>query len=239
MRRFHVCIHDATPLYARETRVLIRDLAPLIGRRLSFGVVPNWHGEWPLTAHPEYCSVLREGAEELLLHGYLHRRRRGRGPVALVAGSCDEMNGLDRDETGRTIERGQQVFMEAFGAAARGFLPPAWQRGHVRAESVNAFALDHVLGFFTLEAGSGRTIPLTTWTWDCGRWDWLGHIGHGLGWLLHSFDRGVPVLAIHPRDLERGFWPAIVQLTGKLLDSGYEPSTLSALLEARDAEDAA
>ena len=51
-RRFLVCIHDATPAYARETRVMIRDLAPFLGRRLSFGVVPNWYGKWPLTAHP-------------------------------------------------------------------------------------------------------------------------------------------------------------------------------------------
>ena len=32
--------------------MMIRDLAPLLGRRLSFGVVPDWDGEWPLTAHP-------------------------------------------------------------------------------------------------------------------------------------------------------------------------------------------
>ena len=59
MRRFLICIHDATPAYARETLVLIRDLAPLIGRRLSFGVVPNWHGDWPLGAHPGSDLALR------------------------------------------------------------------------------------------------------------------------------------------------------------------------------------
>ena len=42
------------------------------------------------------------------------------------------MNGLDRDDTRRTIEHGQRVFIEAFGEPARGFLAPAWQRGHVR-----------------------------------------------------------------------------------------------------------
>jgi len=91
---------STTPLRpARETRVMIRDLAPLLGRRLSFGVVPNWHGEWPLAAHPDYCRLVREGAEELLLHGYFHQRQRGRGPIALFAESCDEMNGLDLDRT--------------------------------------------------------------------------------------------------------------------------------------------
>ena len=105
MRPFLVCIHDATPAYARETRVMIRDLAPLLGRRLSFGVVPNWHGEWPLAAHPDYCRLVREGSEELLLHGYFHQRRRGWGPTTWFAGRCDEMNGLDAEETRRTLER--------------------------------------------------------------------------------------------------------------------------------------
>src|SRR5262245_41481774 len=69
MRPFLVCVHDATPAYLRETGVIIRDLAPLLGRRFSFGVVPDWHGEWLLTAHPDYCQLLRESADELLLHG--------------------------------------------------------------------------------------------------------------------------------------------------------------------------
>jgi hypothetical protein len=239
MRRFHVCIHDATPLYARETRVLIRDLAPLIGRRLSFGVVPNWHGEWPLAAHPEYCRLVHEGAEELLLHGYFHQRHRGWGPIAAFAESCDEMNGLDREETQRTVERGQHVFTEAFGATARGFLAPGWQPGHLRLGSRRDLQLEHVLGFFSLESLAGRKVRLATWAWDCGRWGWLGHFGHDIGWLLQSLDRRVPVLAIHPRDLERGFWPKIIQLTEKLLESGYEPSTLAGLLEASDVEGAA
>ncbi len=233
MRRFLVCIHDATPAYARETQVMIRDLAPLVGRRLSLGVVPDWLGEWPLPAHPDYCHLAREASEELLLHGYFHRRQRGRGPVSLLTGSGDEMNGLDRDETRRTIERGQRVFTEVFGEPARGFLPPAWQSGHVRPGGGNSPGLEHVLGFFSLQA-AGRKIPLATWAWDCGRWRWLGHVGHGIGRLSHSLERGVPTLAIHPRDLERGFWPAIVRLTRQLVDTGYEPSTAAGLLEARE-----
>ncbi len=184
MRPFLVCIHDATPAYARETQEMIRDLAPFLGRRLSFGVVPNWHGEWPLAAHPDYCRLVRESSEELLLHGYFHRRRRGRGPITLLAEGTDEMNGLDAEETRRTLERGQHVFTEVFGEPARGFLAPAWQPGHVRLGNGNTLGLEHVLGFFSLESRAGRKVPLATWTWHCGRWGWLGHIGHGIGWLL-------------------------------------------------------
>ena len=234
MRRFLVCIHDATPAYVRETRVMIRDLAPLVGRRLSFGVVPNWHGEWALTAHPDYCRMIRDGSEELLLHGYSHQRAKGRGPITWLAERSDEMNGMDPDETRRTLERGQRVFTEILGEPARGFLAPAWQLGHVRLGTT--LGLEQILGFFSLESREGRRVPLATWSWDCGRWGWLGHVGHGIGRLLHTVDRGVPVLAIHPRDLERGYWPRILRLIRELFETGYAPSTVAGLLEASDHE---
>src|SRR5688500_1707369 len=148
MPPFLVCIHDATPAYDRETRVMVRDLAPLVGRRLSFGVVPDWHGRWPLAAHPGYCRMVEDSSEELLLHGYFHQRRRGRGPTTLLTRGCDEMNGLDPAETRRTLERGQRVFTDVFGEPARGFLAPGWQRGHVRRGEGSAPGLEYVLGFF-------------------------------------------------------------------------------------------
>lgn len=233
--RFHVCIHDATPAYANETRVMIRDLAPLLGRRFSFAVVPNWHGAWPLAEHPAYCQLIRDHADELLLHGFFHQRRRGWGATAMLTDRADEMNALDRDETRRTLDRGQHVFTEAFGGPARGFLAPAWQRGHVSLKDGDLRDLDHVLGFFSLESRDGRKIPLATWSWNCGRWTWLGNVGHGLGWLLHSLERGVPMVAIHPADLERGFWPQVLHVTRQLLEAGYEPSTLDGLLGAERA----
>jgi len=233
VRPFLVCIHDATPAHARETRLMLRDLAPLVGRRLSLGVVPDWRGAWPLSAHPDYCALVRDGAEELLLHGYFHHRRLGWGPTTLLAGRCDEMNGLDPGETRRTLARGQRVFADVFGEPARGFLAPGWQVGHVRPGGASAPGVEHVLGFFSLESAAGRSIPLATFTWDCGRWGWLGHVGHGIGRLRESLGRGVPTLAIHPSDLERGFWPRILRLTRELLRTGHEPATTAGLLEAR------
>ncbi len=75
MRPFLLYIHDATPAYARETRTMIRDLEPLVGRRFSFGVVPNWNGEWPLAAQRDYCRLVKESSGQLLLHGYFHQLR--------------------------------------------------------------------------------------------------------------------------------------------------------------------
>ena len=229
-RTLLVVLHDSTPAFARETRVLVRDLAPLLGRRFSLGVVPNWNRRWHLAGHPDYCRLVRESAEELLLHGYFHKRQRGWSPTSWLVEGSDEMNGLDAQETRQFVERGQSVFAEAFGEPARGFVAPAWQPGHVRAESSPTLGIEYVLGFFSLRSLSGRRIPLATWTWDCGRWGWLGHLGHGIGRLSRTLDRGVPTLAIHPRDLERGFWPRILRLIQQLLEAGYEPTTPGRLL---------
>jgi hypothetical protein len=234
MRPFLVCIHDATPAYARETRVMIDELAPFIGRRVSFGVVPDWRGAWPLAAYPDYCRLIRESSEELLLHGYFHHRRRGHGPTSLLTHGSDEMNGLDGEQTRRALARGQRVFTDVFGEPARGFVAPAWQRGHVHLGNGNSLGLEHVLGFFSLETNTGRKVPLATSMWDCGRWAWLGHLGQSIGWLFQSLNRGVPTLAIHPRDLEREFWPQILRLTRQLLETGYEPTTPAALLAATE-----
>ena len=233
MPPFLICIHDATPAYARETRLILRDLAPLVGRRLAFGVVPDWFGRWPLAVYRDYTGLLRESSEERLLHGYFHQRRRGSGPATWLSERSDEMAGLSQDEARQIVERGQQVFTEAFGERARGFLPPAWQRGRVQVETAG---IEHVLGFFSIDAGARGTIPLATWTWDCGRWGWLGHVGHRLGFLSHALGRGVPTLAIHPRDIERGFWPATVRLTQRLLRNGYEPVTVARLVERHNVE---
>ena len=145
------------------------------------------------------------------------------------------MNGLDREETRRTLDRGQRVFTDVFGEPARGFLAPAWQPGHVRlADGDCRGAGVRRRASSRSSRPGGPAIPLATWTWDCGRWGWLGHVGHGIGWLRQSLDRGVPVLAIHPRDMERGFWPSILRLTRQLVETGYEPSTPAGLLEASE-----
>src|SRR5688572_19404278 len=234
MPPFLVCIHDATPAHAHETRMMIRDLAPMLGRRIVFAAVPDWHGRWPLAAHRDYCDLVRENSEERLLHGYFHQRQRGSSGTTWFVDGSDEMNGLGPEETRGTIERGQKVFTDVFGEPARGFLAPAWQQGHVHLANGNELGLEHVLGFFSIESRASRKVSLATWTWHCGRWGWLGHVGHATGWLMQSMDLGVPALAIHPKDIEHGYWPTILRRTRDLLYRGYEPTTVAGLLRASE-----
>lgn len=234
MQSFIICVHDATPAFAAQTRMIIRDLAPIVGRRFSLAVVPNWHAQWPLADHRDYCRHVTDACEELLLHGYFHRREHGYGPVTMLTAGSDEMNGLDAEATRSIIARGQDVFSDVFGEPARGFLPPAWQRGRLTPETARTVGLRHVMGFFSLQSSSERRIPLATWTWDSSRWRWTGHLGNGIGWLRRSTSAGVPTLAIHPRDIDRGFWPEILGVVRQLLDTGHAATTVRGLLETTE-----
>lgn len=230
MRPFLIVVHDITPAFAIETKHIIRDLAPHIGRAMSFGVVPDWHGKWPLSSHSEFCNLVRDSADELLLHGYFHRRQHGSGPVSWLAERSDEMNGLTFEETRLAIREGQDMFRRAFGDTAHGFLPPAWQKGRLLASSLSSFELQYTLGYFSILSNRGERRPLATYTWDCGKWSALGEVGHGFG-LISSYAPGrAPTLAIHPRDIARGFWPRILKLVRSLIDGGFTPITPSRLL---------
>lgn len=103
------------------------------------------------------------------------------------------MNGLNAEATKRAIERGQRDFFEAFGAPARGFLAPAWQRGHLQASNAKTLGLAHTLGFLSVESCEGTIVPLATFTWDCGRWGALGRVGHLLGRLLQRSNQRIPM----------------------------------------------
>ena len=225
MRRFLVCIHDATPAYARETRVMIRDLAPFLGRRLSFGVVPNWHGEWPLAAHPDYCRLVRESSEELLLHGYCHQRQRGWGPTTLLteARRRDERPGSRRNSThprARTAclhrgLRGAGAGLPRTGLAAGARAPG--ERKYSGAGARPRLFLPRVTG---RPKGSAGDLDLGLWPLGLARarrsWDRVAASVPG-SWSPDPGDSsqrsGAGFLADDPR------------LTQELLETGYEPST--------------
>ena len=74
-RRVLVAVHDVTPAHADRLERIFGLLAEAGVRRYALLVVPQWHGEWVLTAHPDFTARLRERAAaglEVFLHGLRH-----------------------------------------------------------------------------------------------------------------------------------------------------------------------
>jgi predicted deacetylase len=128
-----VSIHDVAPPFAAEVDALYR-LCLGFGITPALLVVPNWHGDAPLTASPALQAWLRARADEganVLLHGERHDEE----------GSARQLRDWMR-AVGRTDREGEFLTLGAVDALARvtrgmralrasgldpvGFVPPAW-----------------------------------------------------------------------------------------------------------------
>lgn len=206
-----VSIHDVSPAQADAVTRLWgicaeRSLIP------ALLVVPNWHGAWPLAAHPTFVDWIRARASdgaEILLHGERHDE------VGLPRGPEDEWRAW-----GRTA--GEAEFLTLEGAAARvrvnraleqvrklgleptGFVPPAW----LAREATHEAAADAGLRF-SEDDRSVRLLPLkhripspvSRWSTRSAVRAWGSVAVAGARSHLQRRAR-VPRIALHPTDLD-------------------------------------
>jgi predicted deacetylase len=129
----HLSIHDVSPAWASEVELALEYSADA-GARPALLVVPNFHGEWPLLAHPDFCARLRElqsAGHEVYLHGLFHKSRpsgqglRWRFAQKVVSAGEAEFSDVTREEAIDRLEEGEATLMAA-GLQIDGFVAPAW-----------------------------------------------------------------------------------------------------------------
>jgi predicted deacetylase len=176
-RRLLVAIHDVGPRFAAEVDALADRVTRLLGApRFAMLVVPDHWGEAPLAADRRYQAKLRHWAEagvEMFVHGWFHRDdSRHRGALArakarhMTAGE-GEFLGLERGEALRRMRDGRRLVEDATGAAAAGFVAPAWLYGEgaraALAEAGFALAEDHVRVWRPGDRAVVAKGPVITW----------------------------------------------------------------------------
>ncbi|MFN0051738.1 MAG: hypothetical protein ACKV0T_06080, partial [Planctomycetales bacterium] len=71
-----------------------------------------------------------------------------------------------------------------------------------------------------------------TYSWDWGRFDCLSRPGAGWGALRQLFHRkAVPIIVLHPADLERGHVHRALELIQRLQDAGRQLVGVERLVE--------
>jgi uncharacterized protein len=205
-----VSIHDVTPALAEGVERLWT-LCAERGVRPALLVVPDWHGQWPLEAYPDFVGWLRarvfEGGE-IVLHGERHDEAglpRGLGDELRAWGRTaaeGEFLTLDEPAAHDRIARGR-ARLAALGLEPVGFVPPAWlarPAGH-RAAGRNGLAFsedDHAVHLHP----TGRRIPAPVVRWSArGPLRAWGSVAVARArWTLQG---RVPLarIALHPQDL--------------------------------------
>jgi len=139
-RKLLVSLHDVSPRHANAVRQILAWLAQRGVPPVQLLVVPDFHGEWPLSAYPDFCQELRAWSEfghELVLHGYHHREtpRPEQKPSGLgerfqrrfMTAGEGEFLSLSPAEADALLEKGLSMWNQAeLGTWPRGFIPPAW-----------------------------------------------------------------------------------------------------------------
>lgn len=245
MKGIHVAVHDVSPVHWKVLARMASTLKDLGLRRYSMLVVPDYHGEWPLEAHPDFCSWLRELAGdgvEMVLHGYLHHQLPNvpkgsfdRTRSAMFTRGEGEFLGLSESEAKKLILKGKEKLEEALKMETECFAAPAWlySGGTIKALAEAGFTAaesrwriwNPVTGKTLLRvpvsnyAGGGplRRVPAAAW---------VGLYG-GL------FRRaGTIRFAIHPHDFSSAaLRDRVTERTGRLLE-GREPVVLDDLKAA-------
>ena len=230
---FYVVIHDVAPRFAAEIQLILTALSPLVGTHLAAAVVPAWHGDDARTK-PEFWSLVENSFDEVLLHGYRHCNDKRSTWLSCLTDRADEFSRLNDAECEQRVAAGASWASEMFGERRIGFLPPAWQRGRLTSELLARHGLRIIVGQHAMTSRDGQQVPLATWSWDCGRIGWLGPVAEWYGsarkwWWPHA----LPVVAIHPADVQRGYLPRSVAICRQLLAEGRRPVIAQQLMEAK------
>ncbi|HTI67201.1 MAG TPA: polysaccharide deacetylase family protein [Caulobacteraceae bacterium] len=156
-RRLLLSVHDVSPAHAER----ISRLTEVIERRagespFAMLVVPDFHGGWPLAAHPAFRAWLRARADagvEMFLHGLRHldesrhATAMSRWKAGVMTAGEGEFLGLDRAEADRRLRDGRAELEDIIGRPVAGFVAPAWLYGPgaLAAIAAQGFALaeDH------------------------------------------------------------------------------------------------
>ena len=205
-----VSIHDVTPALADGVARLWAICAER-GVRPALLVVPDWHGEWPLEAHPEFVAWLRARAAdgaEIVLHGERHDE------VGLPRRLADELRAwgrtaregefltLDAAAAGERIARGRARLL-ALGLEPVGFVPPAWlarAAGHRAAGGAGLGFSEDDRAIHLFPSGRRLPSPVVRWSARTAARAWGSVAVARARWALQRGAR-FPRLAFHPQDL--------------------------------------
>ncbi|WP_165248617.1 DUF2334 domain-containing protein [Paludisphaera soli] len=226
---FAVVVHDVAPALAEHLADVRRAIAPLVGDRLSAAVVPCWHGAALGAGRRDarFLRVLERSAGAFLMHGFAHRQDR-LGPIAMLSGRSNELDGLSLDETRRRLEAGRAILDRRLGRPVEGFVPPAWRSGRAGMAELARHGFRFRAGFSSLEFVDAPPIGLATWSWDWGVLAPLGPAGARLGDALHRLRPGsLPCVVLHPADAGRGLLPRAVRVVERLIGRGRTPVLLA------------
>ncbi len=221
-RRIVIGVHDASPKFREETFAILRALDELGISNPAVHVVPDFGGRWSIAASGrDFAHLLADrckGGCELSLHGFRHGRW--------------EFRHLSYAEATAALQRGMELFADAFGFLPRGFVAPNWRPSTASLQAAADLGFAYAVLFTRIVYFPDRTLPITTLNFD---WWGIRVLNRMSLWLnrlrVSVMKSGLLSFAIHPRDVNEGLLGRELRLLESLLESGWKPVTYEDVCE--------
>jgi uncharacterized protein len=204
-------IHDVTPAWKGQVDALWQ-LCRERGATPALLVVPDWHGQWPLRAAPEYVQWIQDRAAEgaeVFLHGERHDEiglKRSWRDSQRAFGKTNregEFLTLDHDAAAQRITRGLRLFAD-LGLTPIGFVPPAWlcrDGTHTACAALKLPILEDDVAIYLTHTAQRLPSPVLRWS---GRTDFRARgsaVQAAVRWRTQQQEPHFRI-ALHPMDLE-------------------------------------
>jgi uncharacterized protein len=218
MAQLLISLHDATPFHLPRLRRAEALFSELGLRKLTYLLVPQYHGGYPSDQDAEFvqwCRAPRPFGVQWFLHGFHHLEAPVPGGASslserwkrrLLTAGEGEFLALDTDGQRRKLAAGREVFRNCLQGEPQGFVAPAWLFNAglppLLRESGIRYTEDH-RRVFRVDAGTALAAPVITWATRT----WLRKYGSlavcpFLAWKWR--DRPIIRAAMHPFDFDHG-----------------------------------
>ena len=232
-----VSLHDVAPPFAEDIERQVDALGALGVSRFALKVVPNWHGQHPLSQLPGFTSRLvqweRQGAE-VVLHGLEHRPRgRWRGSpqrltrARMFAPSAAEFMTLGGAEARESVVSGLAELETAGLSRTETFCAPGWLMTDEAEDGVAEAGIRLVTGMFSLHDLSARRLWWIPSRGYMGTGNWSER-GVGALNLIASSAIGracIRKVYLHPDPSGRQRWRRALAEIRTAVETGWTPAT--------------
>ena len=227
MKKLLLSIHDASPFFLKELKIIFRELDKLKVSRYNILITPLWDNKYNIDKNPEFIKLIKRHSlnSRIALHGYTHMSDSGPykflGKITGLGSEYLEFDNISEKETEDKIKKGLKLLKKAFKIKPEGFVPPMWSfpvsNKRILKKYFRYYTTLFHLDYF------GHKITALPIAYDAGK----NRIASKFIQIVSSLrirlkKEGVIRFSIHPMDITQGGLKHIIKDLNFLLENGWE-----------------
>jgi len=212
-----VSVHDAHPVFTEELKIIFSELDKLNITKKTILIVPYLNNE-DINDYPEFIDLIqkeRGKGAEVALHGYTHERNE-------FSKSYEEVK--------INLEKGMNIFHEAFDFYPRGFVPGYWKQNKNTIKALNDLGFEYTATLTKIKYFNDKDIKgLPTGMFGSNKF--FAFLTKIYSIVYVKLNKNILRFTIHPGEIRVNTFDDNIKLLKDVLDKGYIPVTYEELNE--------